>query len=870
MVVLPLRITRQPLSQYVGVGAYVTLSTQTEGGRGVRYQWHRDGAAVHGANFPAVNLWPVRLEDAGRWSCVVTESFGSSVTSVDAVLEVRPSPLPPTIDTAAVVDEGDESLRASTEPREGFSFLWTIDGGELVAGQGTPSIIYRAGRVGSLQLTLRIADELGFATSTRVVQIVAPPAFPDVFAQAEVHSGDEVLASARVVPGQTIVWSLDEGIIVGAADRPVVRYRSRSTSGEYRLTATISTSTGRTVQQTRTLQAVGGRWLKSVFEIAPRNQHAMVRLGNGRVLVSGGTRFSAQASAELYDPVTGTWASVAPMRTARSGHDLVLLPDSRVLAVGGTSDESVTTSEIYDPVSNAWAEASVLNQRGPRRDRLTAITRGALVCGGAGPQAYDLRTGRWSPVQPAFDSVPRDCLTLEDGRVVFLGQQEMIVAAPPFLTRTTHRIPQGVTGFGLASLGRGRVLVIGEDQSAVFDLGPGVWSAARAAPIRTHFAERMRTSPPLADGRILLSTGVATAFYDPTSDDWSVETGTVSHGTDFAVLENGDVLRTGGGLGSLKASSAVALYSPSSRTWSLSPLGSPTWQVVSHSVQPLADGRVLLLHQSSVSLYDPQSNSWIERRPHAPARGEVVTVELDGGDVLFADGTPEVYSTRTDQWRSVQGPLALSASRAVRLQGGDVLVTNGAEARRFDPRTGQWGLAAPLLEARTEHTLTLLSDGRVMATGGLGAGGAALSSAEVYSPELDSWAALPPLPSARARHRAQLLPPGDVFVGGRALGAPAFFSPATATWRELSALAGNPSAQMISLSSGKVLVVTESACGCSPFRATTLFDPVTGVATSSTDRQARADMTLTLLSNGKVMMTGGTGGNPASVEFFKE
>ena len=53
-------------------------------------------------------------------------------------------------------------------------------------------------------------------------------------------------------------------------------------------------------------------------------------------------------------------------------------------------------------------------------------------------------------------------------------------------------------------------------------------------------------------------------------------------------------------------------------------------------------------------------------------------------------------------------------------------------AEVYDPNTGQWTTTDSLDTARYNHTTTLLPDGRVLVTGGVGA--AYLSSAELYDP----------------------------------------------------------------------------------------------------------------------------------------
>ena len=87
-------------------------------------------------------------------------------------------------------------------------------------------------------------------------------------------------------------------------------------------------------------------------------------LPDGTVLIAGGDvprgpGAVASAHAAVYDPATGTWAVTASMGTPRLSLASVMLPDGRVLVTGGRmngglASERLSSAELYDPVSGTW------------------------------------------------------------------------------------------------------------------------------------------------------------------------------------------------------------------------------------------------------------------------------------------------------------------------------------------------------------------------------------------------------------------------------------------------------------------------------------------------------------------------------------
>jgi hypothetical protein len=151
------------------------------------------------------------------------------------------------------------------------------------------------------------------------------------------------------------------------------------------------------------------------------------------VLVAGGfdSNFFASASAELYDPASGTWIVTGNLNPARSGPTATLLQNGMVLVAGGyDGNDLLASSELYDPATGLWTgTGSMATAR--YWDTATLLPNGqVLVAGGldsnfayvASAELYDPATGLWTATGSLNTArVAHTATLLPDGAVLAAG-----------------------------------------------------------------------------------------------------------------------------------------------------------------------------------------------------------------------------------------------------------------------------------------------------------------------------------------------------------------------------------------------------------------------------------------------------------------
>jgi N-acetylneuraminic acid mutarotase/(2Fe-2S) ferredoxin len=386
------------------------------------------------------------------------------------------------------------------------------------------------------------------------------------------------------------------------------------------------------------LAQVNPTWTPTGNLNIPRVNHTATLLANGKVLVVGGyggnrPLNNPELSAELYDPVTGSWSVTGGLGMPRLGHTATLLPNGKVLVAGGApssgSDPSLNSAELYDPNTGQWSPTGNLNT-GRQGHTATLLQDGkVLVAGGFtggatngncpcfifvtnSAEIYDPATGIWSVIAS---------LNTERGShtATVLQNGEILVA--------------GGTNGGINSDAN----TVPITNAELYDPRTGRWSvtASLNAPRESH------TATLLPDGKVLAAAGDYTEtveLYDPSTGVWSF-TGSLTNagsGNTATLLPDGKVLVVGGGWGGSSLNTAE-LYDPNTGTWSAT--ASPNTGRSGHTATLLQNGNVVVAGGCNDNCFDSLISSAELYNSHRPA-----PVDFDG------DGKSDITVYRDGVW----------------------------------------------------------------------------------------------------------------------------------------------------------------------------------------------------------------------------
>lgn len=309
-----------------------------------------------------------------------------------------------------------------------------------------------------------------------------------------------------------------------------------------------------------------------------------------------------------------------------------------------------------------------------------------------------------------------------------------------------------------------------------YDFETALWSLeGPASELQRQLQEKWNihhSSVMLSDGRILrhrlqideLWTEFVNEIdvFDPSSNSWTPlpKPPTQRIGPDMVLLDDGRVLVVGGQdvppsslqEGILPFVGTSEIFNPETSEWGhAATMDQPLFGQVAVL---LSDGRVLvvggdmldgtLTGSARAEIYDPATDTWTPTEDMSIQRGRPNAITLADGRVL-------VTGHNLLDFRATTGKVDI-----------------------YDPDAGTWTAADELSQPSDGHSLTLLPDGRVLAAGGenpVVRGSNYYSTTEIFDPSTNSWSPGPELSEPRTNHSATLLPDGRVLlIGGIAPG----------------------------------------------------------------------------------------------------
>jgi hypothetical protein len=178
-IVSPPYVITPPQSQSIGAGSNVTFTVAADGSLPLAYQWLANGTNLPGATAASLTLTNVQAANAGPYSAVVANSYGS-VTSDVAMLTVVPSVpffvLQP--QSQAVAAGTTVSFTAGALGTEPISYQWRFNGTNLPGGTSNLLSLVNAQITDSGDYSVLASNFVGATISTTATLVVTavPPA----------------------------------------------------------------------------------------------------------------------------------------------------------------------------------------------------------------------------------------------------------------------------------------------------------------------------------------------------------------------------------------------------------------------------------------------------------------------------------------------------------------------------------------------------------------------------------------------------------------------------------------------------------------------------------------------------------------------
>jgi len=355
-------VLTQPQGRTVNPGSNVTFAVGAFGPMPLSYQWRLNLAAISGATDQSYTRTNVQSGDAGSYSVVVTNQFGS-VTSTDAVLVLNKPPsvtTQPQSQTAIVGQSVTFDVSASGTPP--FSYQWQFNGSSVPGATGSSFSLASAQRTNGGAYSVVVMNGVGSVVSSNaVLSFIALDAWgDDTLDQLDFSiAAQNVIAIAAGgwhslalrADGVVLAWGDDSS---GQCDIPTnILPVLAIAAGGYHSLAIQADGTVSAWGANDYFQTTVPAGLKSVIGVGAGSWHSLALRRDGTVVAWGDNTWG-QTSVP-----TGLSNVIAV--AAGGNHSLALRADGTVVAWGENSDADGTfvgQSVVPEGLTNALAVAA--------------------------------------------------------------------------------------------------------------------------------------------------------------------------------------------------------------------------------------------------------------------------------------------------------------------------------------------------------------------------------------------------------------------------------------------------------------------------------------------------------------------------------
>ena len=507
------------------------------------------------------------------------------------------SPTPPTPSaisvqisptTATVFQGATQPFTATVSGSTNTTVAWSVQEGAL-GGTITAAGSYRAPVAAG---TFHVIATSQADTSKIAIATITVPGPSVAIAPVSVTlapSGTQAFtATVTGLVNTAVTWTVQEA--AGGSVSNTGFYSAPSATGFFHVVATSVADATFSGSATITVTTSSGRFTPTGDMVNARGLHTATLLADGRVLVAGGAMLASHptslifcyggiATAELYDPLSGSFTVTASMAKQRYAHTATLLLTGKVLVTGGVGNIGSqcedgngpveSSAEIYNPSSGSFASTGTMAKARSGHTATLLANGKVLIVGGTDEsfvagvktaELYDALTSMFSSTGSVSTARSGHTATLlANGKVLIAGG----------IDRTNPNSPAATS------------------KAELYDPATGTFTPTNNMTV----ARDGHTATLLATGRVLIAGGAdlpSAEVYDPATGSFSPtgDMGQARASHTATLLSNGTVLMVGG------SDSTAELYDPF--TGSFSPTGGMTTGRTRHSATVLQNGKVLV------------------------------------------------------------------------------------------------------------------------------------------------------------------------------------------------------------------------------------------------------------------------------------